>query len=107
MSSSSPATCRCCRSNTWPGWPDAKAKPSSRVPAERPSPLAARYRPADLVTIDAALERQASAREAAGELRACFAGEDELSRFGDPAAMFLNVNTPGDLERAEGLLAAG
>ena len=76
-------------------------------PGGAPQPLAARYRPADLVTIDAALERQASAREAAGELRASFAGEDELSRFGDPAAMFLNVNTPGDLERAEGLLAAG
>lgn len=31
--------------------------------------------------------------------------EDEVARFGDPARVFMNVNTPGDLARAEALLA--
>jgi molybdopterin-guanine dinucleotide biosynthesis protein A len=30
-------------------------------------------------------------------------GEDELGRFGDPERLFLNVNTPADLARAESL----
>ncbi|MBN1533984.1 MAG: molybdenum cofactor guanylyltransferase [Spirochaetes bacterium] len=32
-----------------------------------------------------------------GEMRARVLGEDELRRFGDPAIMFKNVNSPGDL----------
>lgn len=78
-------------------------------PGGAPQPLAARYRPDDLITIDAALERHASAREAAAELSATFVGDDELARFGDPEQMFFNVNTAADLKRAETLLttAAG
>ncbi len=34
----------------------------------------------------------------------CYIPEEELARFGDPSRLFLNVNTPGDLLRAEGLL---
>lgn len=30
---------------------------------------------------------------------------DEIARFGDPARLFFNVNTPADLERAERLAA--
>jgi molybdopterin-guanine dinucleotide biosynthesis protein A len=33
--------------------------------------------------------------------------EEEVSRFGDPAVMFMNVNTPDDLERAERYAADG
>jgi molybdopterin-guanine dinucleotide biosynthesis protein A len=75
-------------------------------PGGAPQPLAARYRPDDLVTIDAALERQASAREAASGLGASFVGDGDLARFGDPSTMFLNVNTAADLARAEAALAA-
>ena len=34
-------------------------------------------------------------------------GEDELASFGDPAIVFMNVNTPGELERARAIEAAG
>jgi len=36
-----------------------------------------------------------------------FVTGDELHRFGDPARLFLNVNTPEDLLRAESLLREG
>jgi molybdopterin-guanine dinucleotide biosynthesis protein A len=73
-------------------------------PGGEPQPLAGRYGPADLEAIESALERQAPAREAAAGLAATFAGDGELARFGDPAVMFTNVNTPEDLRRAEALL---
>ncbi len=68
-------------------------------------PLAARYSPSDLGLIEAALARQAPARQAAAELDATLITDDDLARFGDPAVMFFNVNTPEDLLRAEALLA--
>ncbi len=76
-------------------------------PGGRPQPLAARYGPADLEPIEAALARQAPVRDAAEELCATLVGDEELARFGDPASMFLNVNTAEDLRRAEVLLPEG
>lgn len=73
-------------------------------PGGEPQPLAGRFSPADLGPIESALARQAPVREAAAGLAATFAGDDQLSPFGDPAVMFTNVNTPEDLRRAEELL---
>ncbi len=81
------------------------AAPSFPAPAESPQPLAARYSPSDLGLIEAALARQAPARQAAAELDATLITDNDLARFGDPAVMFFNVNTPEDLLRAEALLA--
>ena len=33
--------------------------------------------------------------------------EDELARYGDPDIVFMNVNTPEELERARALAAGG
>ncbi len=36
-----------------------------------------------------------------GELRVRIVEEDELTRFGDPELIFLNINTPAELDEAE------
>jgi molybdopterin-guanine dinucleotide biosynthesis protein A len=73
-------------------------------PGGEAQPLAGRYSPSDLEAIESALERQAPARQAAAGLGATFAGDEQLSQFGDPAVTFMNINTPEDLSRAEDLL---
>jgi molybdopterin-guanine dinucleotide biosynthesis protein A len=74
-------------------------------PGGESQPLAARYSPADLEPIEAALRREAPVREAAADLSATLVGDRELAAFGDPAVMFTNLNTPEDLRRVEGLIA--
>jgi molybdopterin-guanine dinucleotide biosynthesis protein A len=90
----------------WLGWLAGRdGETVIPCPGGVPQPLAARYRPGNLKTIEAALDRQAPAREAAAELAAAFPGDDELADFGDPEEMFFNVNTAADLRRAEDRLA--
>ena len=69
----------------------------------RLQPLLARYDPTDLPALEAALEREASARDAVAGLDPRVVPEEDLRRFGDPARLCFNVNTPADLELAEQL----
>ena len=46
-------------------------------------------------------------RDAVAALDPFVIAEERVARFGDPARIFFNVNSPEDLERAEQLLAAG
>lgn len=71
-----------------------------------PQPLAARYGPANLAAVETLLERQMPARAVVDALQPRLIEDDELRAFGDPDRMFFNVNSPGDLRRAEMLLAA-
>lgn len=73
-------------------------------PGGQPQPLAGRYSPADLDPVESALRLHASAKSVVGQLPATLVGNDELSRFGDPAVIFSNVNSPADLRQAEALL---
>jgi molybdopterin-guanine dinucleotide biosynthesis protein A len=65
-------------------------------------PLCALYRPAALAALAAAVERGVAAphrlAEAAG-LRIRYLEGDSLHQFGQPADLFLNLNTERDLER--------
>lgn len=65
-------------------------------------PLCALYRPAALAALAAAVERGVAAphrlAEAAG-LRVRFLEGESLRQFGQPADLFLNLNTESDLEQ--------
>jgi molybdopterin-guanine dinucleotide biosynthesis protein A len=67
-------------------------------------PLAALYGPELLPDLEAGLLDSASMQGLVGSLRPRVVGEEEIARFQDPARAFTNVNEPGDLERAAGLL---
>jgi molybdenum cofactor guanylyltransferase len=69
-------------------------------------PLLARYGGEDLERLRDSLRRQESAQAAARSLDPQLIREDELRRFGDPAILTFNVNTPSDLQEAERILAA-
>lgn len=73
-------------------------------PGDRPQPLAGRYRPGDLESVESALRQEASAKFAVAQLSPTLVGDADLARFGNPAAIFSNVNTRADLRRAELLL---
>ena len=75
--------------------------------AGRLHPLLARWDPALLPALRAALTREASLHELAAELDAQRVDEAELRRFGDPDRLLFNVNDRGDLEHAAELLRAG
>lgn len=65
-------------------------------------PLCALYRPAALAALARAVERGTAAPHRlaqTGELRIRFFEGERLRRFGEPADLFLNVNTVQDLER--------
>ena len=62
-------------------------------------PLVARYDPAVLHALRAALERQAPLRRAVADLEPETIDDAELARHGDPRRIFANVNSPGDLAR--------
>ena len=65
-------------------------------------PLCAYYRPACLPAIEARLD--AGDRRVVAfydAVRVHRFERDEVARFGDPERLFLNINSPGDLERAE------
>jgi molybdopterin-guanine dinucleotide biosynthesis protein A len=67
-------------------------------------PLLARYDVAAAGVLAAALERRASLHDAVREAGAAIVPEAEIARFGDPARLLFNVNTPADLARAEELI---
>jgi molybdopterin-guanine dinucleotide biosynthesis protein A len=72
----------------------------------RLQPLLGRYDPVDAEPLAAAVGSGEAAHEAVVRLDPLLIGEEDLRRFGDPAQICFNVNTPADLERAEGILAA-
>lgn len=74
------------------------------APGGRPQPLAARYAPELLPALEEALTREAPLTGTVEALGPRLLGDGELRRFGDPAELFLNVNEPRDLARAEHLL---
>ena len=67
-------------------------------------PLLARYDPAAIAVLNHALAAQRPLHEAIRDAGAVVVSEAELARFGDPARLLFNVNTPADLSRAEQLL---
>jgi hypothetical protein len=54
--------------------------------------------------VAAAYEARAPLHEAVREAGATVLPESELARFGDPARLLFNVNSPADLARAEEML---
>ena len=52
------------------------------------------------------MERGDSLRDAAGSLDPKVVPETDVVRFGDPARICFNVNTPADVEEAERIFAA-
>lgn len=77
------------------------------APAGEPQPLLGRYGPSLLPELEAALGREEPLRRTVAALSPRLLGDAELARFGDPAALLLNVNDRSDLERAGVMLAAG
>jgi molybdopterin-guanine dinucleotide biosynthesis protein A len=70
-------------------------------------PLCAWYRTSCIDAIERAVE--SGDRRMIGfhdRVRTCRIPPDDVARFGDPARMFLNINTPADVAAAE-LIAAG
>lgn len=67
-------------------------------------PLLARYGPEALPPLTAALEQGAAMHAAVAAVGVREIDEAELTAFGDPRRLLLNVNTPADLALAEGLL---
>ncbi len=76
------------------------------APGGRPEPLQARWSPALLPELEAALVREEPLRRTVAALAPRLLCDAELAHFGDPARMFLNVNDAADLERAERTLAS-
>lgn len=72
----------------------------------RLQPLQARYGPELGPRLEAALEREEPLRRTVESLGPRLLGSEELSRFGDPERILLNLNNRDDLHRAETLIAA-
>ena len=70
----------------------------------RLEPLLGRYSPAAATALAGRLDEGAAMRDAVGALDPYVVTEDKIARFGDPKSIVFNVNEPGDVERAEGLL---
>lgn len=70
-----------------------------------PQPLAARYTPGLLPRLRAALTAEERLVAVACSLGGDALGAAELRGYGDPEAMFDNVNTPADLSRVSALLS--
>lgn len=66
----------------------------------RLQPLFARYEPELLAPLEEALERSAALTTTVERLAPTVLRESELRRFGDPARLFANVNTPAELDAA-------
>jgi molybdenum cofactor guanylyltransferase len=75
--------------------------------AGRLEPLLARYAPASVSVLEAAIERGGALNEAMTELDPQIVDETEIAEFGDPGRMTSNVNDPAELAAAERLLAPG
>jgi molybdenum cofactor guanylyltransferase len=76
------------------------------APGGEAQPLVARWTPALLPALDAALDREEPLRRTVAALSPRLVGDAELAPFGDPARAFFNVNTPGDLRHAEGAVSS-
>ena len=70
----------------------------------RLEPLLGRYSPTAAAALASRLDDGAAMRDAVGALDPYVVTEDKIARFGDPKSIVFNVNEPGDVERAEGLL---
>ena len=68
----------------------------------RLEPLLGRYSASAAETLAAALARGRALRDAVARSTPAIVDEAELARFGDPARIVFNVNSPEDLDRAEG-----
>jgi len=77
------------------------------APGDRPQPLLGRYAAELLPDLEAALPREEPLRRTVALLSPRLLGTRELSRFGDPERMLVNVNDEADLRRASALLAPG
>jgi molybdenum cofactor guanylyltransferase len=84
-------------------WIAALEEPLAVVRAGgRVHPLPGRYARALLGALEAELHSAPPMTEVVLRLGARILDEGELRRFGDPARLLLNVNTPDDLANAEG-----
>ena len=85
---------------------DLAARPGTVVPEAggRLHPLLARYDPGAREALAAAYEARAPLHEAVRDAGAAILTAAEIARFGDPARLLFNVNSPADLARAEELL---
>ena len=70
----------------------------------RLEPLLGRYSPQVTEQLQASLDAGAAMRDAVAALDPFVIPEERVARFGDPARIFFNINSPEDLELAEGLL---
>jgi molybdopterin-guanine dinucleotide biosynthesis protein A len=70
----------------------------------RLEPLLGRYSPEVADRLAKSLEAGAAMRDAVAELDPFVIPEDRVARFGDPARIFFNINSPEDLEVAEEML---
>ncbi|MQA74671.1 MAG: NTP transferase domain-containing protein [Solirubrobacterales bacterium] len=70
----------------------------------RLEPLLGRYSPTASAALREALEAGMAMRDAVVGLDPHIVTEDRVARFGDPARIFFNVNSPADLAEAERLL---
>lgn len=78
---------------------------TATVEAEgRLQPLLARYDAEALEPLEAALAAGEAATAALRGLEPEVIGEAELRRLGDPSLLCFNINSPADLQRAEGML---
>lgn len=68
--------------------------------AGRLQPLFARYEPELVPQLEQALAKGAAVTATVEALEPIVLPEAELARFGDPARLFANVNTPAELEAA-------
>jgi molybdopterin-guanine dinucleotide biosynthesis protein A len=76
------------------------------APGGAPQPLVARWTPALLPALEAALDREEPLRRTVAALSPRLLEDPELTPFGDPARVFLNVNTPADLRHAESAVSS-
>jgi molybdenum cofactor guanylyltransferase len=67
-------------------------------------PLLARYGASLLTPLRNALADRRPLQETIASLDPVVVDENDLRRYGDPARLLFNVNTPEDLERAEAML---
>jgi molybdenum cofactor guanylyltransferase len=74
------------------------------APGGDPQPLVARWTPALLPDLEAALAREEPLRRTVAALSPRLLDDPELAPFGDPGRVFFNVNTPADLTAAARLL---
>ncbi len=76
------------------------------APGGELQPLVARWTPALLPDLEGALDREEPLRRTVAALSPRLLEDAELAPFGDPARVFLNVNTPADLRRAEAAVSS-